>query len=407
MTTSIQSGSTAKISLLNAILLISGTCIGGGMLAIPILTAEIGFWLSSLVLLLCWGFMTFTGLLLIEATFWVKAQAHFSTLSQFLLGRFGKILSLIVYLFMNVLSLVAYTSGGAILIDGWLKNFLGIEAGYTLCCFLFTFLFGGFVYLGISFVTKVNDWFSVLMGLFFFYLIGLGLSRIQPEYLQFRPLWMGTLNAFPIILASFSYQMIIPSLCSYLNYEIKSLKKAVFIGTSLPFGIYFVWLFVIHGLVPLEGADGLRETAQKGALIIEPMRLYLATPFLTWIVDGFAFFALTTSYFGLSIALLDFLHDLFRSQGKNPSKKWITAISLMPCLFLAIFFPKALVNCLDMSGGFGDALLSGLIPIAMVWIGRYIKKLPSEYTAPGGKSILLVTGLFSLAVFIFQWVKIL
>lgn len=396
-----------KISGAKALFLVTGTCIGGGMLAIPMQTAEMGFWLSLAVLFISWVFMVFTGLLLIEATLWMKARAHFSSLSQFFLGTGGRILSLVVYLFMNASSLVAYTSGGALLIKGWLQSLFGLPLGYGVCCVIFTVLFGGFVYLGVSFVSKVNRWLSCLMGVFFLYLIALAFSKVEPGRLVFYPAWIKAWHAFPLVLASFSYQMIVPSLSSYLNYEVKPLKKAIVFGTSLPFGIYLLWLLAIHGLVPLEGVGGLQETLKSGALITEPLKLHLTSPFLVGAVDSFAFFALATSYLGLSIALFDFIYDLFKEKGVFLSKNQITALSIIPCLALAIFFPGALVDFLDFSGGFGDALLSGVIPIAMVWVGRYRKGLLGEYRAPGGKGALLAAAFFALSLFIFQWVKLL
>ena len=96
--------------------LVSGTCIGGGMLAMPIQVAEAGFFLTLLNLFICWVFMTFTGLLLVEATLWLKNETHFASLSRFLVGNWLKFIALAVYLFMNYASLIAYTASGASLI---------------------------------------------------------------------------------------------------------------------------------------------------------------------------------------------------------------------------------------------------------------------------------------------------
>src|SRR5262245_26667770 len=106
----------AKGSLWAATCLVSGTCIGGGMLAMPVQTAEIGFGFSLFGLFSCWMFMTFTGLCLVEATLWVKNETHFTSLTRILAGNWLKIVAAIVYLFMNYASLVAYTAGGAALI---------------------------------------------------------------------------------------------------------------------------------------------------------------------------------------------------------------------------------------------------------------------------------------------------
>ena len=117
----IQELSTRK-STLSAALLVAGACIGGGMLAMPIQTAEAGFFPSLFMMGLCWIFMTFTGLLLVEATLWMKDRAHFSTMTTTFLGKWGNAICLIVYLFMNYASLVAYTAGGAALLDQWVQD---------------------------------------------------------------------------------------------------------------------------------------------------------------------------------------------------------------------------------------------------------------------------------------------
>ncbi len=387
-------------------LLVTGTCIGGGMLAMPIQTAEAGFVLSLLVLFVTWVFMTFTGLLLVEVSGWFKNGAHFSSMAQNLLGKPGNTLSLVVYLFMNCASLVAYTSAGALLIDHWAQNLFGISPGYVMSCVLFTVVFGGIVSLGISFIGRMNAWMTIFMGAIYCYIIVMGISYLKLDYLAFRPAWMHGLNSFPLIIAAFSYQMIVPSLCSYLNYDVKDLKKSIVIGTSLPFVVYFLWLLVIHGIIPFEGALGLREASAKGLMIVEPLKAYFNTTSFFFLIDTFAFLAVATSYMGLSVALFDFVKDLLRNFSQRVNENKITFLSLVPSMTLAIFFPKALLDFLDMSGGFGDALLSGLIPIGMIWVGRYKRKIDSDYQMPGGKLALVLAGSFAFSIFVFQWVKL-
>ena len=43
---------------IGGILLIVGTSIGGGMLALPVANAAVGFWQSSAFLFICWALMT-------------------------------------------------------------------------------------------------------------------------------------------------------------------------------------------------------------------------------------------------------------------------------------------------------------------------------------------------------------
>lgn len=404
-TTIVRDAEASGLSVWKGAMLVSGTCIGGGMLAMPIQTADAGFLMSLLILASSWVFMTFTGLLLVEATLWIKNQTHFSSLAQILLGAPGRILSLAVYLFMNTTSLVAYTSGGAQLFSHFF-SLIGLSLGYKTCCILFTLLFGGLVSFGLIFIGKVNNWLVLLMGAIYCYLTFMGISHLHPDYLAFRPAWVAGLFSYPLIFAAFSHQMIVPSLCSYLRYDPAKLRKALLIGTSIPFAVYTLWLLVIHGLIPYEGENGLRMAFVNNALIVEPFRVHFTHGLLFILIDLFALLALATSYMGLSIALFDFVRDIFQGIGKYPSRNAIILVSILPCLYLAMHFEKALLGFLDVSGGFGDALLSGIIPVAMVWIGRYRKRFETTYQVAGGKSALVLAGAFSVIIFVVQWIKL-
>jgi tyrosine-specific transport protein len=407
MTTLTQSDSLSQKSHWSASLLVAGTCIGGGILAMPVQTAQAGFFPSFLSLLICWIFMTFTSLLLVESTLWMKNNTHFSSLTNAILGRWGKFLSLSIYLFMNYASLIAYTAGGAALISEWMQYWTGINISYDQSCVLFTLIFGAIVCLGTAFVGKINSYLMIGMIFFYLILIGKGLPMMQFELLSRPAPILAGISSIPLILAAFSHQMIIPTLCSYMNYDHASLRKSILIGTSIPFAAYGLWLLMIHGMVPFEGKNGLEETLLANASITVPLKAYFNGTFLKVFTDGFAFLAIATSYMGLSIALFDFIRDFFKGMSLHLTQTMVTVLSIGPSLLLAIFYPNALIDCLEISGGFGDALLSGLIPVCLVWVGRYKLGLSGEYRLSGGKAALLTAGSFALFSFIYQWVKLL
>lgn len=392
-----------KGSIWTATALISGTCIGGGMLAMPIQTAEAGFFLSFLGLFVCWIFMTFTGLLLVEATLWIRNETHFSSLSRILIGNWVKVIALIIYLFMNYASLVAYTSGGAALVNLWGESLLHVSLGYELSCVVFTLLFGFVVFLGSQFVGRLNFWFMIGLAIAYVGLVSFGVGSIKGENLIFRPSWKESLGTFSMILATFSYQMVVPAVCAYMQYDIPKLKKAVILGTTIPFLIYSLWILVIHGAISLEGENGLREAWTTGASATMPLRKQLDHWLIVALADSFAFLAVVTSYLGLSLALFYFLKDCFKEMNINPGRNITIFMTIFPALVLAILFPRALLQCLDISGGFGDTILSGLIPVGLVWMGRYRKNLENYYRAPGGKLALAATALFFFSILVFQF----
>lgn len=405
MTTSTQVYTPSKASFWTAALLITGTCIGGGMLALPVQTAESGFILSFFNLLISWLFMAFTGLLLVEASLWVKQDCHFSSLSRILLGHGMKILALVVYLFMNYASLVAYVAGGAELMRQWLVMGLNFEISYPLACVLFSALFGFILFLGAKIVGQMNFLFVIALAVCYIALVSFGSSSVNFSFLAFKPAYKQAIGSIPLILATFSYQMVVPTVCSMLNYEPRSLKKVVLYGTAIPCIIYMLWLFIIHGVVPYEGAHGLKEAYMHGHSATLGLRYMLQSKVLGIVSDLFGFLAVVTSYLGLSLALFDFLKDCFKELKITMGLNIVILITIIPALVLAIFFPRALLQCLDVSGGYGDTILAGLIPVLMVYVGRYKKKLQSSYTAPFGKPALFLTAAFFLVILIKEIVK--
>src|SRR5262245_20149803 len=94
-------------------LIVTGTSVGGGMLALPVVTSPAGFWPSVAVLILCWAFMTITGLLFAELSFWLKQEANILSMARQTLGKRGAAVTWILYLFLFYCLAVTYLVGGA------------------------------------------------------------------------------------------------------------------------------------------------------------------------------------------------------------------------------------------------------------------------------------------------------
>src|SRR3990167_5227714 len=140
---------------IGGILLIVGTSIGGGMLALPIANAATGFWQSSLFLLLCWGMMTLGALLILEVTLYLPPGNHMVSMARETLGTPGLMISWLSYLFLLYTLLCAYISGGADVFAS-LANYLHLHLSAWQASLLFTTIFGFIVYQGIRSVDLVN-----------------------------------------------------------------------------------------------------------------------------------------------------------------------------------------------------------------------------------------------------------
>lgn len=388
-------------SFIGATLLVGGTCIGGGMLALPVETGIAGFFPSLLVMILCWAYMTYTGLLLVEANLWMEEGAHTMTMASRLLGRGGKFASMFLYLFMGYGSLIAYNSGGSGLITNFIQGMMGTSITRFESCVLFAILFGSMIYLGTRLIGRVNALLVTGMIVAYFIMIGNGLGETHFSLLSHRN-WSHSFITLPLVLTTFSFQMIVPSLTPYLKRDPTSLRKAIIYGTTIPFVIYAMWQWIVLGIVPIEGSHGLGEAFVKGITATQSLKYYVMTSWLSVAAEYFAFFALVTSYLGIALGMYDFISDSMKIRKKGMGKLSLGLIIIIPSLLVSIYYPRAFLFALEITGGFGDTLLNGILPVMMVWVGRYIKHHEGPYTVSGGKKSLLLIIAFSLVVFAVQ-----
>ncbi|MGE3921111.1 MAG: aromatic amino acid transport family protein, partial [Gammaproteobacteria bacterium] len=99
-----------KSKLIGGILLIVGTSIGAGMLALPVATAPGGFLGAAILLLACWLLMTFSALVILEVNLWLPPDSNIVSMAQKTAGRFAEVLAWVVYLLLLYSLISAYIS---------------------------------------------------------------------------------------------------------------------------------------------------------------------------------------------------------------------------------------------------------------------------------------------------------
>ncbi len=371
-------------------LLVAGTSIGGGMLALPVATGISGFFPSLVVMLCCWAAMTVTGLLLVEVSLWLGEGAHMISMSSRMLGLPGKVAAWILYLFICYASIIAYTAGGGMYITSVAADYLDIELTRAVSCLIFFLIFGILIDLGAKIVGRVNSvMFFGMLGAYFM-IIGVGSQEIKFSNLLHEQ-WSTTFIGIPLILTSFSYQTMVPSLTPYLKRNVKYLRLSVIGGTTITLVIYIVWQMLVLGIVPATGPDSLTEALQEGAIATNFIKKSASSTWIVTIAEFFAFFALVTSFLGMSLGLFDFLSDGLNIKKAGWGRLKLGLIIALPTLFFAINYERAFLVAMDISGGFGDTILNGIIPVLMVWIGRYRRNLPHAVGFLGHKLFLILT----------------
>lgn len=386
---------TKKGSTLSATLLITGCCIGAGMIGLPVMSATTGLIPSTLAMLLCYLFATGTGLLILEATLWFDQRVNLISMAGFALGRAGKIFTWFLFLFLFYCLFVAYIDGGGQIFANVLSALfyqpVSREIG-IISCVIFV---GLIAYGGTKIVSYVSRIFLFGLAFSFCVLLSLGIPHISGEKLLYTN-WKSVYATIPILLVCFGYQNLIPTLTYYVKRNIEALRIAIFVGNLIPFLIYFVWNSVILGILPDGNSIALAQVVSQSDMVTGLLEKASESNSVLLFAKAFSFFAILTPFMANILTFVDFLKDGLRTFKVSKHELLIYGLVLVPPTILTILFPHLFLKALGLAGGFADVLLFGVLPVSIVWIGRYVKKVKGPFTAPGGKLLLIIILLFSI-----------
>ena len=389
--------------LIGSILLIVGTSIGAGMLALPVATAQLGFVGSLILLCSCWFVMTAGAFFILEVNLWLPQNSNLISMAKATLGPWGQVIAWLTYFLLLYSLLCAYISGGSDIFEN-LLTLTGINMPRWLSSVIFTILFGVIVYLGIRVIDYVNRGLMfVKLGSYFLLVI------LLTPFISVDKLMMGDLThitsatAILVTMTSFGYAAIVPSLRIYFEGDVQKLRWSIIIGSLIPLICYILWDMVIMGMIPLDGEKGLiaiLHSSDTTSDLINTLSAASKSSANAFFIKLFTSISVVTSFLGVSLCLVDFLADGLQVEKQGRSKFLLHLLTFAPPLLVVLFFQNIFVKALEYAGIYCVILLI-LLPAWMVWNGRYRRHIASGYQAPGGKFlagfvILLGLGLLVL-----------
>lgn len=378
-------------TFIGGMLLIAGSCIGAGMLALPIMTGIAGFIPSVFVFLIAWAFMTLTGLLLVEINSSFKERVNIVSMAEKTLGPTGRILSWALYLFLFYSLLIAYISGSGSLMSTSFQTMPRWVGSL-----LFTLIFGLLAYQGTRVVDYWNRFFMSGKILTYLAMVFLGFQYIQPHLLtRVEPLYAPF--ALPVLVIAFGYHNMIPTLMSYMHQDAKKVRQTILAGSILALVIYLIWDIVVLGIVPAEGQWGIIESLKQGRQASDAVASILGLSWVSTFAEALAFFALLSSFLAQTLALIHFLADALKAQREKQESIPLCILALAPPLLFSFLYPHIFIEALNFAGGICAVILFGLLPVIMAWKGRRQSYQPT-YQLSGGNKLLV--GIFSIALLI-------
>jgi tyrosine-specific transport protein len=385
--------------IIGGILLVSCTTIGGGVLALPLHTIQGGFFFTTATFVICWLFMTIGALLMLEVTLWAGKETNLISMAGNTLGGFGKVSSWCTYLMLLYSLISVYLIGSSAwilqLINQSQNTSIPSSAGVT----IIAIIIGIIIFLGTAIADHFNRFLSLGLILAYSVLVVIGLPHVELSTIGF-----GDINSIPatipLIITTFGFSIVVPSLANYLQQHKKDLLIVVLVGSIIPLLVYCLWEFITLGILSIEGPNGLMALANQNANSTEvanALENIVGNKWITLSAKIFSIFALLTSLVGVSLSLFHFLSDGLQVSQKGRSGGLLFLLTFLPPSIIALFFPEGFIKILSF-GGIFVAFLLGILPVMMVWSGRYKHNVIAKFRVLGGKPVLIISGLFFVYV---------
>ncbi|MEZ8056172.1 amino acid permease [Vibrio atlanticus] len=378
--------------MMGSSLIIAGTALGAGMLAIPMVLAQFGLLYGTLLMvLICFG-TTYAALLLLEATIKAGGGLGLNSIARKTLGKQGQLITNGLLYALLICLLMAYILGAGDLLSKLLSNF-GVELATTTSQVVFTLLAGAVVASGTGVIDKLNRaLFFVMLASLFATMVFLAPSMTQENLMQVTSHdHVDLIKTSAILFTSFGFMVVIPTLVSY-NHEAtdKQLRNMVIVGSLIPLVCYLCWLFAVVGNLSEEQFRSFKNVSDLMAAF------EAQSPWVGNVLSTFTGLALLTSFFGVAMSLFNQNKDMF-----NQNTAVTYCISFILPLAGSLLAADKFLQVLNYAGII-LVFLAVFVPLVMVHKQRFMKVAEDRYSAEGGRPMMLFSLLFGCFLLISQ-----
>ncbi len=393
---------------IGCVMMVVGSAIGAGILAMPIQISGAGFLWSSVAIITAWVILTITGLLVIEMSLALPSQScSFGSMAEKTLGTPGKIVTWISYVLLLCSILCAYVAGESSFVTNLVETELHINVPYWVSALLFVLVFGAAVFWSTRAVDFFNRGLISVKGLLLIATLVLTLPHVNVEHLLHGQDIGRTKYLFiasPVFLHIFNFHFVLPSIRMYVGDKPNILKWIVITGTTVSLIIYLLWAAASLGIVPLTGENGFISLAQldhpaDGPDFVKLITAIVNSSWVTACINGFFNVSMTTSFLGVSLGLFDFLADGFKRPNTHFGRLQTSCLTFIPPIIFAVFYPHGFILALNYAASF-IAILCLILPALMVYRLRKSTELKSSYRAIGNNVFFFMVILLGAVMFI-------
>lgn len=342
-----------------AILLVAGTCIGSGMIALPMVLAKLGLIPSLLIMGCIWYIMYYTSLINLELNLQAGQGLPLGALGRRFSGRTAELVGVLSLKFLSYALLAVFIYGGSSVLQELIASQIGIDYSFNTLAIGYALGTIALLLLPIKLVDYINRiLFAGLLGVVAILITGLVMAvewshlPLFSEQSVDMTIWAAII---PVVFTSFGFQVIFHTLTNYCRQDVKMLKQAFLWGSLIPAIVYILWtcsvLSVVYHDDPIFYARMTEGNIEVGELIqaLSGIAKWQSVQLLVWWIS---LLAIATSVLGVGVGLCDALKGMMGKIVSHPALRAVIAsvITVLPAYLVVIYVPNAFIAALGFAG---------------------------------------------------------
>ena len=335
---------------ITSIFLISGSCIGAGMFALPLAFAQIGIITSIIIIVLIWWLTYYTSLISIELN--LNSNNNLNLTEEFS----GKKASLFEQININLL-LYSLLSAYIYSCSSIMQKLIGINDNLFLIQTILTILIIILFLFKEEIISKFNN-IAFIMFVFLFILMifkiltSINLSNVQLyENFNFTKIF----SISSLVFTSFGYSIIFNAIRDYCGNDSKMIKKAYFYGSIIPMIIYIIWACGSLNIIYNNNIDFYNSMINNNIEIgdfIKQLSKYINFQNLQFFIYIISILAIITSIIGAGFCLKNSFKNILKNKDIKNYNIISSLITIIPPYIISAFIPNAFVKILNFGGIF-------------------------------------------------------
>lgn len=360
---------------LGAILLVAGTCIGSGMIALPMVLTKLGIIPSILLMVGTWFIMYYTSLVNLELNLQARHGLSLGALGRYFSGRTAELVGTISLKLLSYSLLAVFIYGGTSILQELIESKMALQLSFESIATCYALVSIALLLLPIKLIDYFNRiLFIGLLAVVAILLAGLAITINWTDLPLFSTNYMSPsiwATLIPVVFTSFGFQVIFHTLTNYCERNVKMLKRAFFWGSLIPAIVYVIWTCSILSAVnqdnPQFYAQMTAGKADIGELIqvLSNIAKWQSVQLLVWWIS---LLAIETSVLGVGVGLCDSLKGLLSKKMHNEKIRSLAAaiMTILPAYLVVMFVPNAFIAVLGFAGMI-LAVIAILLPVYLFW----------------------------------------